>query len=297
MPNWCNNVLTITGPKNVLEEIAATGLCLDKIVPCPDDLRGMEKIHPVPKDQAWKVPTLMQKYGVATEFDWHVSRWGTKWDIGPMNIEVEEFNGTYEISVGFDSAWTPPVAAMTALFEKYKDQGLFLHLEYFEPGVSFLGVLIGKDGKISDDCREYEDADELAAYCKELDHSLAEGEIDWLREREAEAKAEEEEVEEKTTPKETPKAKKTAPKKAPKKAVSKKAVPKKAAPKKTAEPKASPKSTKELKKAATAKKAKPKATKMTKAERELAAFLAPERPQGLKKAAKKAGPKKAAKRG
>jgi len=264
MPNWCHNILTLVGPKRVLLEIAATNLCLDKIAPCPDDLRGITEN--VSKENEWKIPVLMKKYGVATELDWHVTRWGTQWDIGPINLEISESGDDCEIATGFDSAWHPPVEAMQALFDRYKNDGLYLHLEYLEPGVSFVGLLLGEKGEIKNDHREYRTSKELEVIAKDLSLTITEGEIDWLREREAQQEAVVVKLPE-------PRAKKIA---------KPKTVTKKAAPKKP-EPKAP------VKQAATK-------SRKSKADRELEAFLAsspkPKKPASKKPASKKAAAKR-----
>ena len=236
MPNWCQNTLALMGPKDVLEEIAATGLSLQTLIPVPEELQKMEKRYPVPKGEKEERARLMAKYGVDTAYDWQVTRWGTKWDINVGQITVEPPYGTgtdHEISVSFDSAWSPPVKALETLYERYRDRGLTLWLEYFEPGCGFLGNAVGKDGQFVDDCREYESADELEAIVRELDHALAEGDIEWLREQEqekakAEAAAPKKAAPKKAAPKKAP-AKKAAPKKVAKKAPAKKAAPKKVA--------------------------------------------------------------------
>ena len=237
MPNWCQNQITLTGPKAVIEEIAATNLSLEAIVPCPEDLKGFEKCTPVPKDEKKQRAALLKKYGVDTEFDWHVVKWGTKWDINLDTIDTDVSREPCLLYASFDSAWSPPVEAMRVLYEKYKDTGLTLHLEYFEPGCRFLGISTGNHGDFEDDCREYTNADELEAHVKELEHNLAESEVEWLREQEAEEKAEAE-AEDKPTFPEAPVAKKKA---AAKKAAAKKAAPKKAAAKKAAPKKAAKK--------------------------------------------------------
>jgi hypothetical protein len=184
MPNWCMNQVILSGPKKVMDEIAATGLSLDKIVPCPDKLRGVEKTTFIPKNEAKLRKELQKEYGVSTEFDWHVLMWGTKWDISVGDIRVEQCYGNedeYEINVSFDSAWSPPVKAMQHLYEKYKRQGLKLWMEYFEPGASYLGTATGDKGIFTDEYREYKNADELQKYVDELEHCLAEPEVEYRR--------------------------------------------------------------------------------------------------------------------
>ena len=123
MPNWCMNSLTLSGPKDVLDEIAETKLTLKSLVPWPKELEGFEKVYPVPKNELKARAALEAKYGVSTLFDWCVKNWGTKWDIPEQACDVDEFsnpNGNeplYEIRASFDTAWAPPVEAMRAVYD------------------------------------------------------------------------------------------------------------------------------------------------------------------------------------
>lgn len=204
MPNWCMNTLTITGPKDVLDEIAETGLSLAKLVPVPEELTKFEKITPVPKSEKKARADMMAKYGVDTQFDWQVKFWGTKWDIGERSVTVEPVPNLtgkkpslknpkeYEIQATFDSAWSPPVAAFEMVYNRYKDRGLNIMLEYFEPGCSFLGKVTTDGGVFEDQCREYKTADELEEAVRELDHWMGQSELEYMREREEEERAYEE---------------------------------------------------------------------------------------------------------
>ena len=190
MPNWCMNRLEIIGTKIVMEEIISTGLSLDEIVPTPEELTAMEKTFPVPNDELKLRKSLEARFGCSTAYDWHVAKWGTKWDIGPfkdlMLNTIDADKDIYEINLEFDSAWSPPVLAMQALYNKYKDTDLYLKLEYFEPGCAFVGVATGEKGSFDDECYEYSNADELEKYVNKLKCYIAEGEIDFLRESENE---------------------------------------------------------------------------------------------------------------
>lgn len=214
MPNWCVNDLTITAPKDVIQEIAESQLSLQKLFPCPQEL--LETTAPACKDKA---AVFQEKYGHADWYSWQVSNWGTKWDIGPLSeiYESDNFDGTSTIRVGFDSAWSPPVDAMKKLYEKYKNKNIEIRLEYFEPGCAFLGVSYTTGNGFYDECHDYEGADDLQSWVEELDHELASSEVDYLREREEEDK----QFELNKKAEETSKTKKTS-KKLTKKSISKK---------------------------------------------------------------------------
>ncbi len=186
MPNWCMNDLIITAPTSVIKEIVESQLSLQKLFPCPQEL--LETTAPAPSDKA---DLYEAKYGHSDWYSWQVSNWGTKWDIGPVDMSFDSHttnneNGTHTLSVGFDSAWSPPVEAMKKLYERYKDQNIKIRLEYFEGGCAFLGVAQTTDDGFFDECYDYENADDLQSWVDELEHNLASCEADYLREREEE---------------------------------------------------------------------------------------------------------------
>lgn len=228
MPNWCLNELMLSGPKDLMEELAASGLSLDVLIPCPQELK--DTTSPAEK----KIAELnKKKYGYPDWYSWQVSNWGTKWDIGPIDgLEAEHCkDDLYEIRVSFDSAWSPPVEAMKKIYERFKDRGLNIWMEYFEPGCCFLGKVTTVDGEFIDECEEYSNSKELEAAVLELDHGMGESEIQYLKEREEEERleAEAEEAEKAKTntalaPSKKPATKKPAKKTTVKKSAKKPAV-------------------------------------------------------------------------
>jgi len=185
MPNWCMNQVDITGPADVIDEISDTKLCLQKLFPCPQEL--LDTTAPATFNAPDKAKSNTEKYGHADWYSWQVSNWG----IGPLECDsFDNHDGTKTLSVGFDSAWSPPVEAFKKLFEKYKDKNIKIRLEYFEPGCAFAGVFYTEDGEFIDDCDHYSNADELESIVEYQGNSLAESEIEYLRDREAEEKEE-----------------------------------------------------------------------------------------------------------
>ena len=123
MPNWCNNSIEIEGP---VEKIAALwaaasaggegAALLNALCPMPAELL---------EGEAW--------YG------WRVENWGTKWDIDQQGLEfVDNEQGRARITGWFDSAWSPPVDAFQAYSNENPD--VTMELQYFEPGMAFIGV-------------------------------------------------------------------------------------------------------------------------------------------------------------
>lgn len=189
MPNWCMNDLTITAPTSVIKEIVDSQLSLQKLFPCPQEL--LDTTAPAKSNAPEKYSSNIEKYGHGDWYSWQVSNWGTKWDIGPIELSMDlntsdNHDGTHTLTAGFDSAWGPPAEAMRKLHEKYKDQNIEIRLEYFESGCCFLGVAHTSEGYFFDESADYTDADDLQSWVDELDHNLASYEVDYLREREEE---------------------------------------------------------------------------------------------------------------
>ena len=161
MPNWCQNVLSITGPEKDLREFKEkspnSNFCLQTYLPMPKELKGTTA--PLDKPN-W--------------YDWALANWGTKWDIGDGNtigtkMEItglqwwkRNTNTTwntneYLIRVCFDSAWCPPSEGIQTISNDYPS--LNFTLKYAEGGVGFAGIEVFKGGQVAHaeegDCEEY----------------------------------------------------------------------------------------------------------------------------------------------
>ena len=116
MPNWCSNRAVITGPAPVIREITD--------ILNQDDSPLLNWMVPQPKfenDQAW--------------YDWNINNWGTKWDISDVYFENPAEEDSIEFS--FCTAWAPPIDAFRTWAEL--DGRVQFNLEYWEPGVGFVG--------------------------------------------------------------------------------------------------------------------------------------------------------------
>jgi hypothetical protein len=150
MPNWCNNNIEITGPKNKLEELSkACGEGLfNHILPIPEELSGTQS--PARDEDKKKNKALKEKHGYDNWYDWNVNNWGTKWDCSGEDSfyqnEIKDgdtdFHG--KLCLAFDTAWAPPIGIYEELIRK--DFGVKAF--YYEPGMDFAGLW--EDG--NDDC-------------------------------------------------------------------------------------------------------------------------------------------------
>jgi len=86
-------------------------------------------------------------YGHTTWYSWCTEHWGTKWDCNNSVIEkTKEKDGKLIVVYGFDTAWSPPIAAMTEISKKFPD--LNFKLRYYEAGCGFKGLLILENGLV-----------------------------------------------------------------------------------------------------------------------------------------------------
>ena len=164
MPNWCNNYLVLEHEDPAMIERAKKafneGKLLEEFCPVPKDLHvvaGRVGSDEDPEQKKLEEDTKrnLEVHGYANWYDYCVNEWGTKWDVGGEGDQATQ-DGPNNISMNFDSAWAPPVAAM----EKFQDLGFKVKLIYWESGMCFCGMF----DENGDDYMEYSDmsTDEIA---------------------------------------------------------------------------------------------------------------------------------------
>ncbi len=145
MPNWCNNTVEIYHPdpaklKEFVDAVNEGKMC-NYICPVPEDLqivagRVGDDTDPAQIDLEAKEKSNLAKYGVANWYDFCVANWGTKWDVDPYDKVMLTEGQKNDITIGFDSAWSPPIG----IYEKMVDQGFSVRAYYYEPGMNFAGI-------------------------------------------------------------------------------------------------------------------------------------------------------------
>lgn len=156
MPNWCQNKLTVTGPKAMLDKFIAdavdhrnvkngdepTELSLDKLYPTPTDNEIKNSKKALPKNATKEQKLLAALFAGSTPdwYTWRVTNWGTKWDVTAQVINHEPKKIVYE----FDSAWAPPIEAFKKISNDYPD--LKFALNYREDGMGYRGKTVVYDG-------------------------------------------------------------------------------------------------------------------------------------------------------
>jgi len=134
MPNWCENNL-ILGHKDE-DRIKLVEKTVRNILDTSsDDLKEeqglMNSFVPRPSkevlgDNGW--------------YDWEIKNWGCKWDIYEQwnhdpKPYFDEEKKLHCIELGFDSAWSPPIAFYTTMEER----GFYVHATFLEAGCDFIG--------------------------------------------------------------------------------------------------------------------------------------------------------------
>lgn len=153
MPNWCNNTLTISHTDLAMMKRVVKGFnqnrLLDEFIPIPLELKeGAMNIEELRKIRNWEYKKeldqareeLNKKYfGYKDWYDFCVANWGTKWDIGRgdgyKTMLMKDIKNK-SITLGFDSAWSPPTDA----YEKLVEMGFSIKAMYYEGGCAFCGI-------------------------------------------------------------------------------------------------------------------------------------------------------------
>lgn len=141
MPNWCGNTLTISHEDPAMitraKDAFARGEFFNEFIPVPADLQIVAGRVSDPDEQAKleaQEKANRERYGHATWYDFCVSEWGTKWDVGDSQ-GVNSWTDT-DLVLYFDSAWSPPIAA----YERLVDLDFQVYATYYEPGSAFAGI-------------------------------------------------------------------------------------------------------------------------------------------------------------
>jgi hypothetical protein len=139
MPNWNQNKLIITHRSDVLLEWLA-------------DPRGLsfERIKPLPALPDQQVN------------DWCCTHWGTKWDLTPEQARAAADELLACGETFFNTAWSPPIAAITELSRLFPESGF--RLDYYEGGCWFAGSCVFDGGSYFDD--QLEDDGEIKAFAQ-----------------------------------------------------------------------------------------------------------------------------------
>lgn len=169
MPNWCENMLTVSGPIEDVQKFKLDGylddeqfLSAEKFLPTPQELLEKDAgiigiVFPAieilkrtdPQNpllsELLEMCKITNPDNVPHDWDtWRCSFWGTMWDLCDFSISKDEWFKSDTNSIRFDTAHNPPKYLFGFIAEQYPT--LSFKLAYMEVGMFFSGYLIWEDG-------------------------------------------------------------------------------------------------------------------------------------------------------
>jgi len=139
MPNWCNNVLDVKGPKEEVQRFynENRGVCKRDDGDVNNELL-FSKSFPEPFKENEIDPSTDKEFDW---WNWRINNWGTKWEPSDPTFDMDE----NQISYFFDTAWSPPEGWFKKVIKLYPELDFYMTFE--EPGMAFKGEAEGDKGK------------------------------------------------------------------------------------------------------------------------------------------------------
>lgn len=152
MPNWCYNRLTVEHEDSKQ---------IDRFEKAYREDWTIETFYPTPRDPSDPTKLFGEDEGALDGkmpgwWSWRVANWGTKWDIGCKASDsaygTEPTRVGNELSMCFDTAWSPPIG----FYERLRELGFTVQASYFEPGMVFAGTWYdGEDNYYEGDLNDF----------------------------------------------------------------------------------------------------------------------------------------------
>jgi len=197
MPNWVDNRLRIIGEEEHLAEFrkwlaedCGGEFLFEKFAPIPQEL--LDNCSPNRDEQ--KAEEFKSKYGAADWYSWACENWGTKWDLKQQD---DDFLGNFDEYQGFcfDTAWSPPFAAIQNLNKKFPN--LKFEMDFIDESWLFWGTCTIEKSELQETSYELEDLREDDDYENSAGYKLLieefESDEEWVKERIEEWKKDNEE--------------------------------------------------------------------------------------------------------
>lgn len=148
MPNWCRNILEISGPTHDLDSFkrAAVGFS-PWHEPKPEEKPNVLNFHslmPIPES------TLQAGYSSAG-YNWEVENWGCKWGAFRAWIQSEYPD---RICYMFETPWSPPLKLLGHASLNWL--ALTFGISYMDEVLNFKGEAIVRAGKVDNHFMEAE---------------------------------------------------------------------------------------------------------------------------------------------
>jgi hypothetical protein len=177
MPNWCENLLIVSGDHNQLAGFVEKSI-LKSDKSKPDEWEFTFKgIHPIPHElleinsnHGWNgdetdidgkkvyqnhLDDLVSKFGYHNCYDWSVANWGTKWDCNHISMQSSD----NQFQVVYDTAWYPNFNWVKYASKAYPC--LKFELKFYDLQSEFCGIAECKNGVLDYTVYEIVYVDEL----------------------------------------------------------------------------------------------------------------------------------------
>lgn len=187
MPNWVYNGLSITGDAARVQEVKTRlaqphervftkfveGEYVTAAETVEKDFSFWNIVRPEGEELEKYNDSLGAGGAVPFWYDWNCKNWGTKWD---TEADFEEHSESH-IHYRIETAWSPPLEAITALSTQYPD----VHFELeFEEEQGWGGTTVFFDGVATDtdsydipaSHEEYESRDDRECSCQEWNEKV-----------------------------------------------------------------------------------------------------------------------------
>ena len=168
MPNWCTNILSLTGNRTSIDkfkQMATSGeegvFKFQNLIPMPTDKERQLEESKECYLRKFTTPGQEENSLEDAWYHWRVHNWGTKWDLDEEAVQeiLEDENC---LILEFDTAWSPPVPLVEAICKLFPQ--LEFQLEYYELGNFFAGHAVFERGMMM---KHEEGTPEDFAFCVE----------------------------------------------------------------------------------------------------------------------------------
>lgn len=127
MPNWSYNTLSVEGDKDEVTNFVATAklgdreLDFNNFIKMPEELANTEQVHYNDPDLKAKQEALYasnkKKYGFGSWYDWAIENWGTKWNAGDIELDIQDKGKTAFYT--FQTAWDAPLPVIAEMSKRF----------------------------------------------------------------------------------------------------------------------------------------------------------------------------------
>ena len=152
MPNWCSSVWIFTGKPEDIDQIEATKLDFDAIMPMP---KILERSYNGKASDADK-EAMKKECGYDDWYEWCVAKWGTKWPAGNMLTGGEKLDsvraGPGRLVVAMDTPWCLPMGIVNKIAGDYPS--VDIRITCMEESRFFGGMVLVDDGEVTENLHE-----------------------------------------------------------------------------------------------------------------------------------------------